>query len=451
MKIPLSPPSIKELMNKISQHSKDDNVLNRLALYSSIPQREEYLHWDKLRHLKPPKGLSIEEEWFATKLTRSKMYKQLPFKDKHQRSFQFATPDKIQYQIYNVEQGFGRTFQNTAAILNTDWRDTYLVNSLIEEAITSSQLEGASTTRKVAEEMLRSQRKPLDQSEQMIVNNYHAMQFIREMKNEALSVEMILELHRILTEKTLPETECGRLRTNEDDIHVLDHRDGTLLHTPPNAKELRSRLKKICHFANTQKGENARFIHPANKAIILHFMLAYDHPFTDGNGRTARTLFYWYLLKNGYWLIEFISISRILRKAPAQYAKAFLYTETDDNDVTYFIIHQLNTILKALKALHAYLETQTREIAEVERLLHAKSELRRKLNYRQVALLKHALKHPNHDYSIGEHQLSHNVTYETARSDLLKLTQLKLFSKEKVGKAFMFTAVPDLKRKLKGT
>lgn len=58
------------------------------------------------------------------------------------------------------------------------------------------------------------------------------------------------------------------------------------------------------------------------RAILLHFWLAYDHPFEDGNGRTARSLFYWYMRTQGYWLVEYLLISNILRKAPAQYTRA---------------------------------------------------------------------------------------------------------------------------------
>ncbi len=51
------------------------------------------------------------------------------------------------------------------------------------------------------------------------------------------------------------------------------------------------------------------FIHPVIRAILLHFMLAYDHPFVDGTGRTARALFYWSMAHQGYWLMDFISIT----------------------------------------------------------------------------------------------------------------------------------------------
>ncbi|MEM9242548.1 MAG: Fic family protein [Pseudomonadota bacterium] len=446
MKIPLRPPTVAELTQKLSYSQQQTDILKKISLYTSIGQRKEYLHWDKLRHLEPPKAWSTEELWLAIKLARSNAYKPLPFTDKRHQSFQFTTPDSVVHKLYTIDRYLGRAARDTASVLNTGWRQTYLISSIIEEAINSSQLEGAVTTRKVAKAMLRAQRKPSNPSEQMIVNNYRAMQFVQEIKHENLSAEIIFELHRILTEKTLARTQCGVLRTDNDNIHVWDDRDHTILHTPPNASELKLRLRKICNFANTSEDEY--FIHPVSKAIILHFMLAYDHPFIDGNGRTARALFYWYLLKNDYHLVEFISISRIIKNAPAQYAKAFLYTETDDNDMTYFIIHQLETIVKALQRLNDYLRKQTWEIKETERLVYSVENLRHQLNYRQIALIKHALTHPNDHYSITAHRVSHDVTYDTARNDLLKLAKLKLFVQEKKGKAFMFLAASDLQQRL---
>jgi Fic family protein len=177
-------------------------------------------------------------------------------------------------------------------------------------------------------------------------------------------------------------------------------------------------------------------------------MLAYDHPFVDGNGRTARALFYWSMAHQGYSLMEYISISEIIKRAPSKYARAYLYTETDENDVTYFVIHQLDVILKAIKALHNYISNQSEEIIKTEQLLHTNKALQNKLNYRQIALIKHALKHPNMHYEIGGHRQSHNVTYDTARTDLLNLAELGLLLKQKTGKAFTFIAPADLKKRI---
>jgi Fic family protein len=78
----------------------------------------------------------------------------------------------------------------------------YLVNSLMEEAIRSSQLEGASTSRHAAKELLRTGRPPRDRSERMIINNFLAMQYMREQMGDRLTPAAVLELQRILTADT---------------------------------------------------------------------------------------------------------------------------------------------------------------------------------------------------------------------------------------------------------
>lgn len=440
MKIPMSPP----------KYDFNQLVMTKFSLteiFRPTTGKGEYLHWDKLRHLKAPENLSAEQWWHIIKLARKALYKQLPFADKNGNSFVLASTDNVLHKLHSIDRSTGNTIQSPASVLNTHMRDTYLVQSLIEEAITSSQLEGASTVRKVAKEMLRTKRKPRDLSEKMIYNNYQAMRFVCDIKNEALTVDIILELHRILTKDTLDDPNAaGNLRTT-DDVHVWDNTD-QILHTPPKASELKERLAKLCEYANATNDENDFFIHPVIKAILLHFMLAYDHPFVDGNGRTARALFYWSMAHQNYWLMEFISISEIIKKSPSQYALAYLYTETDENDLTYFVIYQLDVILQAIDALYEYINKQSQEINETERLLHANHALQNKLNYRQVALIKHALKHPDMHYQIESHRQSHNVTYDTARNDLLNLDKLGLLFKKKTGKAFTFVAPADLKKRI---
>src|SRR3989344_5048263 len=447
MKIPLTPPKLGDIMRKAVGAKR---ILMIVESGLGPTPRGEYVHWDKLRHLNPPNDFSMEEWWAATKYARRFLYKKLPFEDKHGHPFQYALPDLVYKFLHQVDRDVGGRIQAAEQITNPQTRDTYLIGSLIEEAITSSQLEGASTTRKVAKEMLREGRKPRDRSEQMIFNNYRAMRFIREVVSEELTPSIVLELHRILAENTLDDPRAvGRLRRAEENIHVVDARDGEVLHTPPDAAELKARLDRVCRFAN--EAESEPFVHPVIRAILLHFMLGYDHPFTDGNGRTARAIFYWSMLRQGYWLTEYISISRILRAAPAEYARAYLYTETDDNDVTYFIIHQLKVILRAIGDLQKYLAKKASEVHEVEGMIRKSPKLRALLNYRQIALLNHALRHPGAIYRIQGHRQSHNVTYDTARNDLLELAKSRLLDQRKIGRAFTFIAPQNLAAQLRQT
>lgn len=328
-------------------------------------------------------------------------------------------------------------------LANREQRDRYVVQSLMEEAITSSQIEGASTTRKAAKEMLRSGRPPRSKDEQMILNNFRAMEWVRARLDQPLSRGFLLELHEILAEKTMPAEDVGRFRRADEDVTVHDMADGVTLHIPPPADELNARIEALCAFANDAHDEV--FIHPVIRAITLHFMLAYDHPFVDGNGRTARALFYWSMLRQKYWLTEFISISRVIKGAKSQYARAFLYSETDSSDLTYFLLHQLAVIQRAVEDLRRYLKRKAEELRESERLIRRGDVF----NFRQRALIAHALRHPGFSYTIEWYRRENNVVYQTARQDLLSLAEAGVLTKRKTGRAFHFEVPPDFERRLK--
>lgn len=444
MKLPLVPPSLETLMAKADPRA--------FAAIFTGPQpalvNGQYLHWDELRHRTPPEGISPEQWWLAIKMARIAHGQTLPLADKDGRPFAFSMPEPVVRALHFIDRDAAGQILMDDPVATPQERDRYLVSSLIEEAITSSQLEGASTTRRVAEDMLRAGRKPRTMSERMIFNNYQAMRHIRAIRDEPLSLELILELHRQVSERTLdnPE-EIGRLRRS-DDIHVVDERDGRLLHVPPKAKYLPERLERLCAFANGGEDDKP-YIHPVIRAILLHFMIGYEHPFADGNGRTARALFYWAMIRQGYWLTEYLSISSILRRAPAQYARAYLHTETDGNDTTYFVLHQLDVIHQAVDALHVYLKRKAKEARATERLLEAAMHrLKTSLNHRQVALLGHALKHRDARYTIESHRHSHAVSYATARADLLHLVNLDLLKGDKQGKALIFLVSENLDNKI---
>ncbi len=438
MKIPLTPPRLEDLLQQVTPSD-----WSKLIGMPPI-QGERYLHWDELRHRTPPEGLTPEQWWAGVKMARRGMLKPLPLVDKHDRPISFGMPDPVLLALHEIDrQAAGEIAMGEKAVSGED-RNRYLISSLIEEAITSSQLEGAATTREEAKNMLRSGRSPRDRSERMILNNYHVMERVRELREQPFTPERILELHRLVTDGTLDDSgAAGRFRRADERISVMDATHTTILHQPPAAETLPARLERLCDFAN--RDERAQpFVHPVIRAILVHFMLGYDHPFVDGNGRTARALFYWSMARSGYWLMEYLSISRLIKKAPARYARAYLHTETDDNDATYFIIHQLDVIQEAVQALHEYLARKIDEQRNAEARLRHAPVLAESLNHRQVALLSHALRHASHGYTVESHKRSHQITTQTARTDLLKLVELGLLDQRKRGRAFVFHAPPDL-------
>jgi len=417
MHIPLSPPPYDEVVASI-----DTGRFSRVlaAELPSVAGADGYPHWDTIIHLVPPSDLTREEWWLRLKIQRVASRKRTPLLDVRGRPFTVSLPDVAAEMLHTVDQKASGRIRMAESVTNPANRDRYVISSLIEEAITSSQLEGASTTRRVAKEMLRTGRPPRDRSEQMITNNYSAMQYVGANRSLDITTERIFELHRIVTLGTLDDpTAAGRLqRPDEVRVQVWGDSD-QLLHAPPPAEELQQRL-----------------------AV---FWLGYDHYFEDGNGRTARAIFYWAMLKQDYWLTEFLTISTILRKAPIKYTQSFLLSETDDNDLTYFLIYNLEVLKRALASLERYLERKMQEVQEVEALVRGDSGL----NHRQRALVGDALRDVHARYTIHGHQISHGVVYQTARTDLLDLAERGLLSQRREGKAFIFIPADDLAARLR--
>ena len=451
MRIPAGPPPTGELLAKIAGDGDGDpetaaNLAAAMLGGRPVDGRGRYLHWDEMRRRTPPEGLTHEAWWLGTALARQSLARALPILDAEGQPFRFSNVDRVQELVHRIDQqAGGHILSGGEAVIGPRARDRYVVSSLIEEAITSSQLEGASTTRRVARELLHSGRPPRDRSERMILNNFAVLEAAGELaaSGNPLAPDDVLDLHRVVTEGTLDdERDAGRLQDSADERIAVVWQDGTVLHTPPPAAGLPRRLERLCAFANGEAGEG--FLHPVVRAVVLHFGLAYDHPFADGNGRTARALFYWSMLRSGYWLAQYLSISSVLRRAPARYARSYLHVETDRGDLTYFVLYQLEALDRALESLGGYLERKRGEQRRAERLLRDRPGL----NHRQHVLVGDALRDPGASFTIEAQSRRHRVAYATARADLLGLEAAGLLDKERIGKKFVFRPSADLDARL---
>lgn len=436
MQKPMAPPELSDILA-----GSMDRLVEIHHILSGVEDR--YLHWDELRYRTPPEGLTHEEWWAGLKLGRRAQFRPTPLVDGEGRPFVYSLPDEALRMLQHIERFASGSIELPESIATSSHRDRYIKSSLIEEAITSSQLEGASTSRVVAKRMLESGREPRDGGERMIVNNFAAMRRIGERRREPLTVELVQDIHRIVSKETLrsPELEGRFQREGEERVGVFAPGDDSLLlHEPPPARELPSRVATMVEFSSA---EPERFLPPVIRAIILHFWIGYDHPFEDGNGRTARAVFYWSLLHDGYWLAEYLSVSRVLKAAPSKYARSFLLTETDDNDLTYFILYQLDVICRAIDDLRGYLERKAVEHRASAELVRAGG-----FNHRQAEVLDRALRGAAASVTIDEHRARHDVVYQTARADLLDLVARGLFEQRRDGRRFRFEPVEDLASRL---
>lgn len=439
MKVPEAAPDLSQL---------DLDEVASLVKYiaggeKAVPAK--YLHWDELRRREPPMGMSARAWWAVVKSARQVNRVDVPLPSLGAASFHLVRTPAVQRALSFVDRNMaGQLASGHDAVQQVD-PARVILRSLREEAVQSSLLEGAATTRQEALDLLRSGRPPQTHGEKMVANNYAAIQWVREHRDEPISVAGLCELHAVLTQGTLsdPAQEGQLQQPGESRVVVRDRQTNEVLYTPPSAEHLPTLLDALIELACGGE-ETEPWLHPVERAILCHFGLSWIHPFEDGNGRTARALFYWVMLQRGYWFTEYITLSKYLRNAPAAYARSFLYTETDDNDVTYFLLHQLEIVERAFTEVQRRVSQRTAELRQLER----SARLDGVLNHRQLALVQHALRHNHPEYTIASHQRSHGVSYPTARQDLIDLESLGLLRSFKRSRAKIYVPVDDLEAAL---
>lgn len=402
------------MIEKAPAHKQEPNTVKLLVTLQQNgilkDIQDEYLYWDKIKY--KSKEHSPQDLWNAVKLHRFIKGNQVKF---GKQNFTFVITDFIQRALHQFDMHIGGTLGSNIGIAETD-KTKFMISSIMEEAISSSQMEGANTTRKKAKEMIQQEHKPKNKSEQMIMNNFITMKHIIQHKNEEITPEKILYIHKLISNKTLDDNEDeGRFRDN-DEVHVVNQIDSEIVHIPPPKEELDVLIKDLCIFFNTDSSD---FIHPIVKGCIIHFMIGWIHPFTDGNGRTARALFYWYMLKKGYWLTEYLSISRIIKDTKGQYEKAYIYSETDDNDLSYFITYHIRTMEKAYDALKEYITRKQKEVFQAAKFMKIPS-----VNDRMAQILKVVNDDADRILNSKEIESRFSISNFTARSDLKTLVEL---------------------------
>ena len=371
----------------------------------------DYDYWDKVKYKQLPSKYTPQTLWTLVKASRirGRIYVWTKYR------ISLSVTSNMQRMCHDFDMKFG-SFWEDGNDYQSPEKKYYLSSSLMEEAIYSSIMEGASTTRVVAKEMLRKKKSPHNKAQQMIINNYKTIQYIVEHRKEPLTEENLLYIHQLMTEKTLDNPEdAGRFRTN-DKVVVANMMDGDIVHTPPSFNEIPEFVKTLCGFFNNDNPHT--FIHPIIKGIIIHFMLAYMHPFVDGNGRTARALFYWYMLKENYSLTEYMSISRVIAKSKNAYEKSFRYTEADENDMGYFVAYNLKALDTAFDQLRDYIQRKQREKKAAQSFMMAGN-----INQRQATVLQRLTDEPSAVITVKDLQQLFSVSSMTARKDLTELVK----------------------------
>jgi Fic family protein len=391
----------------------------------------EYRYWDTAKFRIKLPGLKPEQGWFLVRnLFRSDM-RESQIKTADGDVFSWQKPIHFDALLHHIDTSLGGSLLVPAKVLSETARKEFIADSLMEEAIASSRLEGANTERKYAKKLLREKMAPKTIGDKMIINNHKAMQLIEEKyQHEELSIESILHLHEILTVGTLESSnDEGRFRCSKDDtVVVMDKMTGDIYHEGLNAKLVHKEMARLVAFANTTTDDKNSFTHPIIKAIMIHFWIGYIHPFMDGNGRLARTLFYWSVIRAGYWGFAYAPISKMIQKSKGQYEKAYIYSEQDNFDLTYFLDYNLRKIDETITYIHQEIDKYRSGKSEIHALLTTKG-----LNDRQAQLVSYLTEDSGNYTTPTTHSNIYGVSIYTAINDLKELLELKYVKREKVG------------------
>ncbi len=383
------------------------------------------------------------EAWFLLRMRRKFSDRtKAPLLDTGGQPFYWSKPSTYEPYLRSFDMELGGNTESSLLGGYTDNRERFLRQSLIEESIASSQLEGATTSREVAKKMIAENRNPRDKSEWMIFNNFKTIQKIEEeTANLPLSKEMLLELQKALTENTFDEKDSdkvGRWRKDTDGIAVIvqEGQNEYISYIPPTENEIPELLEAFIEYANAPpEAEDGTFTHPIIKAIVLHFWFAYIHPFADGNGRMARMLFYWYLMKNGYWLIKYVPISTVIKNSRTQYSNAFVFSEQYDNDLTYFVSYNFDKLKQALQMFNDHIERVKKKSQNIDKLLND-----RDLNDRQKQVLHYLGGNKNDTITAKKHATFQRVSWLTASLDLKGLLEKGYVNTERRGREVFYSA-----------
>lgn len=410
-----------------------------------------YLGWDKFsakfksgiigKH-KALQNITAEEAWFILTMRRKFSQENSKIQTVNGGYFGWSKNMYIERMLHDFAMKLGGNLITDTLSGGKSRKDRFLRQSLVEEAIASSQLEGAATTRQSAKKMLVENTKPRNHDEWMIFNNY---QTIRKIESETsrypLSREVLLDLHILMTKNSLDEDKIGRWRTDADEIIVKRQiaNEEMIVHVPPRDKELQKEIDKLIDFANDKDDED-EYLDPVVKAIMIHFWFAYIHPFCDGNGRLARSLFYWYLMRHGYWLISYVPISTVLRRAAGSYADSFVYSEQYMDDLSYFVDFNLSKLQLALKMFDDHVKNVRDKAATIDTLLPRHTDF----NDRQKQVLYHLLGKSGDEITAQRHADFHEVSWITASQDLKQLVVAGYLSQSKIGREVLYSGTDQL-------
>lgn len=179
-----------------------------------------------------------------------------------------------------------------------------------------------------------------DRDIQEILNYRNVLKFIDEIafksgRSYQISIETILEVHRLTVEKLLPVEICGQFRVRQ--VVIKNTKTGQISYIPPAAVEVPYLVEDLVNWINDAESQD---VHPVIKAGIVHYELARIHPFVDGNGRVSRAVAMLAMFLDNYDIRRFFSLEEHFDEDPMRYYVTLqevsnqLVVDTHERDLT---------------------------------------------------------------------------------------------------------------------
>lgn len=366
-----------------------------------------------------PVSMPISKVWPELQKARKEMSEKLPLSAMDGSAFWWVLTDRI---IEESEKVIALARRDI--IFDRPEYQTAFEEAVLDEAVYSSVIEGAFTTRKEAQAFIREGRAPKNKSEQMVKNNYEALTYVLENIDAPITKETIFQIYSLVTKDTLEESAASD-HYRDEPVLVRSQR-GEIVHTAPKAEQVSQMMDALIAFIADSE------LSPLIKACVAHFYFVYVHPFIDGNGRTARALSYMILLQAGYDFFRYFSISSVIAEERSKYYKAIKDVEDDEYDMTYFIDYSIGMLARAVKQLEDRL---VNKVVMEERCNQLKAS---GANERLLAGAEWLLKSPNSSVTIKAWEQKFGVVTETARQDLFKLEEAGIVKRKLVKRRYEF-------------
>lgn len=383
---------------------------------------ERYLPRQEIIH-RLPVSVSIQQFWPELEKERRMSSQELPLLAQDGKPFWFVLTGGIEKQCDAIAELARRDIAFTGPEFDALFQD-----AVVDEAVYSSVIEGAFTSREQAADFIRQNKQPRNKSEQMVKNNYDALTYVLEHLEDEISEETILQIAQIVTRSAA-------------EVQVTGYRDGAVyvtgregvVYTPPQADAVPEMMRALVEFI--QKSN----LHPLLKACIAHFYFVYVHPFGDGNGRTARALSYMMLLQAGYDFFRYFSISGIVAEERGKYYRSMRNVEDSDGDMTYFIDAYSGMLARTVEKMAHHLKYHVLAGQKLKEL-----EQNGTLNERQLKGAKWLLESSGSSVTVETWRKKYKVVTETARRDLLALCDAGLLVRELDGRKAVFRVLREL-------